>query len=61
MDDMISCPVCKGSKVNPYGGRGTCQCCKGVGEITQTHMDALKRISADLKAKMEEKKLDIIL
>ncbi len=44
--NMVTCPVCNGSKKSPY--IGICKCCDGVGEITRTKLEALNAIRKDI-------------
>jgi hypothetical protein len=53
---MITCPVCKGIKVSPFGNTNNpCLCCKGVGSITEKHHDICREISKDLAKRLREK------
>lgn len=56
--NMVSCPVCKGSKINPFGHCATddtCKCCKGVGEITEALNITLARIRADVSKRFRQR------
>lgn len=52
----VTCPVCKGGKINPYSTskkEEACKCCKGAGEITKLHKETLDKVRQDLSQKLE--------
>ena len=53
---MITCPVCKGTTVSPFGNTNNpCLCCKGEGRITEKHLVTCLKISKDLAKRLREK------
>jgi len=51
----MKCPPCKGTGNSPSTPERPCLCCKGKRKISQSHFEALKRISKDLRAKLSDK------
>lgn len=58
MTNMVACPVCKGSKVSPYGGINPCMCCSGVGSITEARQKAMDKVREDITKRMKAKGYD---
>lgn len=55
---MVTCPVCKGSKGNPFGKNAiadTCRCCMGEGEINEKTAAAIKSIARKLAKRLKVK------
>lgn len=52
-EELVACPVCKGTKVSPYTGN-PCKCCEATGKITPKMAEIKARIRGDLSRRLRQ-------